>query len=197
MRRRRILLLAIVVCIGALIGSSVASAMVLTENYTLTASNGATGDSFGGSAAIDGNYAIVGAAGNSSAYIYEYNGSSWLEAALITPGSAPGSVAISGDTAVIGSSAGNTAWVYQRDGGGTWGQVATLSHSYSQNFGFDVGIDGDVVVVGANRDEAHGYKSGGAAAYYRDAGGADNWGQVQTFFEGGAYGHGRTHGHSH
>ena len=188
MQKQKIFIWTIVASTIVLFGSGTASAVVLTENHRLTASDAATGDSFGGSVCIDGDYAIVGAAGASSAYIYEYNGSSWTEAALIGLGTAPNSVAISGDTAVIGSTAGNTAWVYQRDGGGTWGQVATLAHSYDGDFGYDVGIDGDVVIVGARQASNNGFKAGGAAAYYRDAGGADSWGQVQTFFEGGAYG---------
>ena len=80
-------------------GSSLVSAA--TETATLSASDGVALDLFGSAVAIDGSYAIAN--GGGSSYIYEYNGSSWLEAALITPASAPSSVAISGDTAVIGS----------------------------------------------------------------------------------------------
>ena len=96
----------------------------------LTASDGENGDEFGHSVAVDGNTIIVGAKSDSndvasragSAYVYQWNGSAWLEAKLIasdgeSDDSFGNSVAIDGDRIVIGAcgvernSAGNT-YVY-------------------------------------------------------------------------------------
>ena len=71
---------------GALSGVLLAST---NEDDKLTASDGAFGDDFGRSVAIDGNHIIVGArfdddngSASGSVYIYEYDGVSWSETKL-------------------------------------------------------------------------------------------------------------------
>jgi hypothetical protein len=88
-----------------------------SEQEKLTASDAAAFDKFGYSVSIDGDYAIVGAHGNDdagslsgSAYIFNWDGTSWTEQQKITASDANGSdefgwkVSIAGDYAIIGAS---------------------------------------------------------------------------------------------
>ncbi len=100
------------------------------------------------------------------------------------------SVSISGDTVVGGAypegsevDAAGWAYVYERDAGGigNWGEVVILSSDDGwpgDRFGCAVSISGDTIVVGASQDDDAGSGSGSAYVFERDAGGADNWGQV-------------------
>ncbi|MCP4540894.1 MAG: DUF11 domain-containing protein, partial [Chloroflexi bacterium] len=96
------------------------------------------------------------------------------------------SVAVSKDTAVVGAPQDNAnglagaAYVYYRDQGGpdNWGLLKQLTASdgaASDWFGYSIAIDGDTIVVGARTDDA---SQGSAYVFYRDQGGADNWGEV-------------------
>ena len=101
------------------------------------------------------------------------------------------SVSISGDTVVVGAYADDdagsdsgSAYVFERNAGGAdnWGQVAKLTAADAaagDQFGYSVSISGDTVVVGAPRDDDAGSDSGSAYVFERNAGGADNWGQVK------------------
>ena len=100
------------------------------------------------------------------------------------------SVDISGDYAVAGAmykmSAGfarGAAYVFSRNYGGqnNWGQVAKLTALDAESgdeFGRSVAISGDVIVVGAHREDGSGVDWGAAYIYARNQGGTDNWGQV-------------------
>ena len=83
----------------------------------LTAADAAQDDYFGYSVSVSGDYAIVGAHGNDdagslsgSAYIFNWDGTSWTEQQKITASDANGSdefgwkVSIAGDYAIIGAS---------------------------------------------------------------------------------------------
>lgn len=97
------------------------------------------------------------------------------------------SSSISGDTAIVGArfdddGGTNTgsAYIYQKIGG-SWTEVAKLNASdaaSSDQFGFSVSIEGDYAVVGALFGNTGSVESGAAYVFHRDAGGADNWGQV-------------------
>lgn len=86
------------------------------QHGKLIASDGAALDVFGFSAAIWGDYAIVSALQNDNgdpntlkAYLFEHNGSDWIEVSAIVgigggaEGNTSNTVAIQGDTALIGS----------------------------------------------------------------------------------------------
>ena len=109
--------------ISAVLSVLLLAALTANVNATevkLTASDGAAGDCFGISVAISGDYAVVGACYNDSAYsdsgsayIFERNGTAWTQQAKITAsdgadGAADDyfgySIAISGDYAVVGAS---------------------------------------------------------------------------------------------
>ena len=99
------------------------------------------------------------------------------------------SVAMSGDYVVVGAPydddggiSSGAAYLYERNHGGQdyWGEVKKLTASDAQAsefFGYSVAIDGDYIVVGAYQ-EIDVINRGAAYVYYRNSGGADNWGEV-------------------
>ncbi len=68
-----------------------------------------------------------------------------------------------------------------RRGPDNWGQVKKLTADVgasSDAFGSAVSIYGDYAVVGASMNDDNGADSGSVYLFYKDHGGADNWGQV-------------------
>jgi hypothetical protein len=128
-------------------------------------------DWFGGSVAINGDTAVVGAEGNDdagsnsgSAYVFVRRSDGWSQQAKLTAGDAAAgdsfgiSVAISGDTAVVGAYKHNiwtgSVYVFDRSGG-SWSQQAKLTTgdaAAGAAFGYSVAISGDTAVVGAERN---------------------------------------------
>jgi hypothetical protein len=145
------------------------------QTTKLTASDGVAGDGFGYSVSLDGNQALVGAilndhAGTSSGkvYVYEFNGSAWVEDQTLIASDAAAqalfgaSVDLSGNRAVIGANrdSGNTTAsgsVYVFDHNGTvWTESQKLNVAgipSSGNFGVDVSLLGNRILIGANRDD--------------------------------------------
>jgi hypothetical protein len=192
-------------------GSSSGSAYIFARNeggmgkwgqvVKLTADDAGSGDMFGISVDIDGDYAIVGAykdddegSNAGAAYVFARNEGgfdNWGQIAKVTAddghrGDLFGwSVAISGGYAVVGAqrdddagSSSGSAYVFARDMGGAdnWGQLTKLhagDAAANDQFGVSVALDGDLAMVGAY------LKDGVGAAYLfdRTIGGADNWGQ--------------------
>lgn len=145
---------------------------VVTQQAKLTASDGQTSDLLGGSVAIDGTTAVVGASGDDgafsgqgAAYVYQFNGVTWSQVAKLTPsnpqtnGLLGSSVSISGDVIAVAASGRREVYVYVKPGGG-WSNMTesarlNASDDISANqFGFSVAISGDVVAVGANQAAA-------------------------------------------
>lgn len=137
------------------------------EKDKLLASDGAGSDNFGQSVGLSGDYAIIGAWRDNSAYIFKRNGTNWIEQDIL-PSSVGSedfgiSVAIDGDYAVIGAQRNNSyqgaAYVFKRDAGlETWSVQAMLTASGgvgNDRFGGSVAIDGDIVVVGAFGDTSN------------------------------------------
>ncbi len=169
----------------------------------LTASDGAAGDNFGNSVALDGDTAIVGAWGDNTetgaAYVFYRNqggADAWGQVTKITATDAATSddfgwaVSLNGDTALIGAKYGDddggpvddtgAAYVFYRNQGGAdaWGQITKLvagSGAADDTFGAAVAINGDTALVGAWSENTF---QGAAYVFYRDQGGADAWGQV-------------------
>ena len=87
----------------------------LNEDYKLIASDGAIEDFLGYSVAAIGGTVVVGAhrdddngSDSGSAYVYRFDGSSWIETKLLASDGASShgfgnSVAVSGDTVVVGA----------------------------------------------------------------------------------------------
>ena len=150
----------------------------LSDDYAqiakLVASDPATDDYFGISAAISGDTVVIGSfydggTNSGSAYVFRTSdgGATYVEVAKLTAADAAAydefgrSVAIDGDTIVIGAnqydnSGTGVAYVFRTsDGGATYGQVAKLTASDaagSDKFGYSVAIDGGIIVAGAPYD---------------------------------------------
>jgi parallel beta-helix repeat protein len=164
------------------------------EQAKLLASDGASGDRFGGSVAVFDDTVVVGAlldddnGGNSgSAYVFGYDGSNWVEEAKLlasdgTAGDCFGTwVAISDDTIAIGAEQdadngeySGSAYVFRHDGS-VWAQEAKLLASDGAPydcFGVCVAISGDIALIGANGDDP----SGSAYVFHYDG---STWHQSQ------------------
>jgi len=150
------------------------------QEAKLLASDGAKYDRFGTSVAISGDTAVIGAYGDDdkgsssgSAYIFRFNGSSWVQEAkiLASDGAMDDnfgySVSISDGNTAVGAlydDDSGSAYIF-RFNGSSWVQKAKLSASDStanDYFGNSVSISGDTAVIGAYNDDDNGYGSGSA-----------------------------------
>jgi len=184
------------------LGSSSGAAYVYTriagswsEQAKLTAADAAATDSFGYAVALDGDTAVIGAAGDDtpgmptisnhgSAYVFTRSGVSWTQQAKLTaPSGAAGDnlgeyVALDGDMAVLsapyddtlGNSAG-AAYVFSRTGN-VWSLQKKLTASdgvASDYYGFGgLAVQGSALFVGAPYDDnANGSDAG--AVYHTHA----------------------------
>ena len=161
--------------------------LLAMQEAKLVASDAAAFDQFGGSVAVSGDTAIVGAVGDDdaggnsgSAYVFVRSGGTWTQQAkLVAADAAAGdqfgvSVAISADTAVIGAfgdddagSGSGSAYVFVRSGG-TWTQQAKLVAADAEagdEFGSSVAISGDTAVIGAHLNDDAGSASGSAYVF--------------------------------
>jgi hypothetical protein len=146
------------------------SGVVWTQQAKLTASDAASSDFFGFDVAISGDTAVVGAiydddgaSGAGSAYVFQREGVNWPEQQKLTASdigdSFGNAVALDGDTILIGSytkdvggaSTAGAAYVFEKSAA-TWIEQQKLTASdadTSDQFGWSVAINGDVVLVGA------------------------------------------------
>ncbi len=152
---------------------------------TINATNFAANDWYGSSVSVDGNVAIVGAPSDGSkagsAIILRYDGATWNEEKVLTPSSTSvndqfgASVSISGNYALVGAylnddkaADAGAAFVYNFNGT-DWTEEAKLLASDgagSDQFGFSVGIDGDLIAIGANLADLVGAADAGAVYFY-------------------------------
>ncbi|MCH2162867.1 MAG: FG-GAP repeat protein, partial [Phycisphaerales bacterium] len=146
---------------------------------------------FGRTVAIDGDLAVVGApldgtVGSASGrvHIFERDGSgAWFETAQLTsPGQQPGdrfglALDLDGDQLAVGASwAGSErgeVHIYERSAGGAWNHVAEVlnpSGVAGDQFGFDVALDGDRLLVGEYHADGLLTDSGAVHFFSRTAG---------------------------
>jgi len=180
----------------------------------LTASDGAEGDRFGWSVAISGDTIAIGAFNadvgicedppycydQGAAYIFYRNQGgpdNWGQLRKLTASDGFAGdkfgryISISGNTLVVGAPEADPegaemqgeAYIFYRDQGGAdnWGEVKKLTVTDVDTvfrFGISVSISEDKIVVGANTFVGGNSNQGAAYVFYRDQGGADNWGQV-------------------
>jgi len=160
------------------------------EEAKLTASDGDTGDSFGWSVSVSGDYALVGAhndddngSSSGSAYIFRREGNDWLEEAKLTASDGESfdsfgiRVSLSGDYALVGAygdddngSGAGSAYVFRRVGN-DWIEEAKLIASErggDANFGLSVSLSGNYALVGAYGDDDNGSFSGSAYIFRRE-----------------------------
>jgi len=180
---------AMIALCGATLAAVVAAANgQLNEDAKLLASDGAVNDFFGTSVSISGDTAVIGASGDDdngnssgSAYIYRFDGASWVhEAKLLAADAAAddrfgASVSISGDTAVVGAfgnASFGSAYIFEKVGG-VWTQQAKLLASDGAAddwFGWSVSISGETAVIGALLDDDNANSSGSVYVFERVGG---------------------------
>ncbi|MCD4825169.1 MAG: FG-GAP repeat protein [Phycisphaerae bacterium] len=190
---------------AVLVGLAGAGWADVVQDAKLTASDAAAENFYGWSVGISGSYTVSGATwnddagfGTGSAYIYykDQGGvGNWGQQVKLTASDAAGSdyfgisVAISGDHTVVGSyhddddgSRSGSAYVFYKDQGGAnnWGQQVKLTASDAAAddfFGNSVAVSGAYTIAGAYGNQDAGSNSGSAYIFYKDQGGANNWGQ--------------------
>ena len=165
-----------------------------SQQAKLTAPDGAAGDTFGTSAALSDDTALVGAnhaavGGNSnqgSAYVFTRSGTTWNQQTKLTAsdGSAYDnfgfSVALSVNTALVGAQddtvgANNeqgSAYVFTRSGT-TWSQQTKLTAadgSEYNDFGSSVALSGETAFVGVLKDPVGGNAYQGSAYVFTRSG---------------------------
>jgi hypothetical protein len=165
------------------------------EEATLRASDGANEDHFGLAVAVDGDTVIVGApfksangAQSGKTYVYEFDGSQWIEAFSVAAGGTNNyggySVDVEGDVAASGNlhngaTTPNQVWILRRSAG-IWSveaRISSESGKVNENFGMSVSLDGDRLLVGAPALTAR--KIGYAALYQYDSS-SDDWEFVEN-----------------
>ena len=158
-----------------------------TQQAKLTASEAETGDHFGSSVSISGDYAFIGVpndddhgSDSGSVYIFHNDGGWTFEDIIVSSditayGDTFGnSVSVDGNYAIIGAcyDSRGAAYIFYNDGT-SWTQQAKLIPSDPSDdnelFGFSVSISGDNAVVGAYGDDNNGGYSG-AVYYYSRSG---------------------------
>jgi len=161
------------------------SGTVWTQQKKVFAADGAAGDRFGSSVALDGDLLVVGApldaigANNQQGSVYPFirSGTNWTPWPKLTANNGAAddrfgsSVALSGDTLAVGAQAASGASispgaVYVFTLFGTWTQQQKLLASdgaMRDGFGYSVALSGDTVAVGATYDEIGSNASQGSA----------------------------------
>ncbi|MCY7347578.1 MAG: FG-GAP-like repeat-containing protein, partial [Pyrinomonadaceae bacterium] len=164
---------------------------VFAQQQKLTIASGANGDSFGNSVAIEGNTLIggapqytpiVGQPAYGAAYIYEFNGSTWVSQGRIVASDGASvdrfgySVAVSNNVIAVGAREDDTtaggpdagsAYIFTRTGT-TWTQVQKIAPTDTFNgdrFGVSVALSFGNLVVGA-AEKALTSPNGQGAVYY-------------------------------
>jgi hypothetical protein len=166
-----------------------------TQQAKLLADVAANNDYAGRAVALDGDTAVVGAAGadvggndgQGAAFVYVRSGGTWTQQArLVADDGVAGdefgfALAISGDRIVVGArfaaiggvAGQGAAYVFERNGT-IWTQQAKLAATDGAAFdgyGNSVSIDGDTIVIGAQNAAVGGNTSQGAAYVYAFDGG--------------------------
>jgi len=168
---------------------------------------------FGYAVSVDGSVMAVGAPGinadRGAAFIFQRvagRTGTWEYVRQVTASDGEADdnfgcgVDVEGDVLVVGASlddvGGNanqgSAYVFERNAGRTnrWGEVARLAATNGAPgdwAGASVAVAGDMVLVGAYRDDVGTHTNQGAVyAFERNAGGTNAWGQVAEFTASGA-----------
>jgi len=165
----------------------------------VTHPNPSTGDQFGKTVSISGNFAVIGAqsddvvgSNEGSACVFQFDGEQWNFMQLLTDPSAADddvfalSVAISGNYIVIGTPLADvgpnadqgTASVFYFNGS-SWNflqQLTDPSGSAGDNFGISVAIDNNTIIVGSYLDDVSFTEQGSASIFQFDG---SSWNFIQ------------------
>ncbi|MBL4658955.1 MAG: FG-GAP repeat protein [Alcanivoracaceae bacterium] len=171
---------------------------IWSQTARLLASDADDADNFGVSVSLFGNQALIGNSnnddagnGSGSAYIFEFDGSDWLETQKLTADDAGflhkfgSSVSLSNNRALIGASGESSsgintgaAYVFNFNNN-TWTQTQKLNATDAQantKFGHSVSLIGNRVLITAIGDDSNGINTG--AAYVFDLN-VNSWAQTQ------------------
>lgn len=172
----------------------------------LKADNAHTGDNLGGSVALDGQHAVLGATGDDekglnagAAYVFSQDQGGlnhWGQAGKLTANTGAAgdnfgvSVSVSGGYAIVGASMDDdkgtnsgTAFLFARKGLG-WQQITRFNDYYGtpgDEFGNAVSIWGDYAAVAARKNDAKAQSAGSVFIYHREDGG---WVQFAQLTDG-------------
>ena len=150
------------------------------EQQKLTASDGAANDDFGFSVSISNSLAIVGAPAatfiTGAAYVFYYNGVTWVEQQKLTASDGEGfdcfgistsiynNYAIAGAHSPMNTIKSSSAYIFHYDGS-YWIEQQKLITSDGipqDDFGYSVSISDSISVIGASHDDDNGGWSGSA-----------------------------------
>ncbi|ADQ91338.1 hypothetical protein BpV2_171 [Bathycoccus sp. RCC1105 virus BpV2] len=173
-----------------------------TQHQKLKGNDTVSGDEFGYSVAIEGDYVIIGShyydhSGNTNpgaAYIFKRDGTSdtWSEDQKLTASDPAdyndfgASVTLSGDYAIIGATNGDTStvtdsgavYIFKRNAStGVWGneqKVTASDAAHANYFGVSVSLSGDNLIVGAYGKDSG---KGGAYIFKRDG---TTWSEIKN-----------------
>ncbi len=150
---------------------------VWSEQQILTGSNGQNADGYGNSVYIEGDTAVVGGLGGATSdrigYVYTRTGGVWSEQQVLVSSDANldrcNSVALSGDSVVFGNTTANKAVVFVREST-IWTEQQIFAGNdtvIGDSFGVSVGINNDIIMVGASLDDDDGSNSGSTYIFSR------------------------------
>jgi len=189
----------IILIIALLIPSAAFTQGIVETIIVPTISNNR--DFFGRSTDIDGDMAIVGAPGltTATAHLFQRTAGTWSVVESFPRSSPDGdfgfSAAIDGERFIVGAPRGDsdvsgsmqetgTAHIFERQADGTYQEIIITADDRAINdqFGVSVAIDGDRVIVGASDDDDSQIGSGSAYIFERQSDGS--WIQVQKLTAG-------------
>jgi hypothetical protein len=187
------LLLTAVLSLGAL--NAAAAQSTIFENQKLTPADGAAGDRFGASVALDGDRAIIGAPATLSpqddpgaAYVFRRQlDGTWAEAAKLVPSDGDDEdrfgfwVDLDGDYALVsarydddGGEDAGAVYVFRRSLAGTWTEEAKLIAGDSvpeQSFGSRCALENGCALIGATHDDENAVDAGAGYVFRRQGDG--------------------------
>jgi hypothetical protein len=175
----------------------------------LKGASASAGDNFGSSVAVSGNTVVVGAPGfgdDGRAFLFVRDGADWSLDAELIPFTSPfddsafgTSVAISGDTVVVGAPDADDGGVTRAGAVAVfvrqpsfWALQAVITASNAEpfdDFGWSVAIDGELLLVGAPKEDSNATDIDGDEADNgaSDSGAAYVWERVGPFWIQRAY----------
>lgn len=180
-----------------------------TREAQLLASDAHSEDRFGWSVGISGDRVVVGSpqdddvpGQSGSAYVFRFDDPVWVQEQKLTASDADNadyfgySVAIDGDLLVVGAyrdEDGGSAYVFRREGT-TWieeDKLVASDHESGDEFGTSVSISGELIVVGAPKEDEAQSNSGSAYVFRREGA---TWVQetklhADDAYTGDAFGH--------